>query len=229
MTERILIVEDDKDIGELEQDYMHIEGWETRLCVSGTEALRAVKEESWNLIILDIMLPGINGYQLVQEFRKLTGVPIIMVSARKEEVDVIKGLSLGADDYIKKPFSPGELVARIKTHLSRYKRLTGHQAPEPVINSFNIKLYPNKRRVLVGEQEVALTLKEFNILYLLMENPGRVFSREDIFNRIWVEEFGDISTVTVHIRNLREKIEENPACPEKIETVWGLGYRWHET
>ncbi|PAB59885.1 response regulator transcription factor [Anaeromicrobium sediminis] len=224
---KILIIEDDVSIAKLEKDYLEIHGYDVEIETSGQKGLdRALKEE-FDLIILDLMLPEIDGFKICKSFRTNIDIPILMVSAKGEGVDKIRGLGLGADDYITKPFSPSELVARVKAHLGRYERLTS----KSVSNNKNIEINGlvidnYSKRAYVNDKEVNLSSKEFDILELLGKNPNRVFSKEEIFERIWgLDSFGDISTVTVHIRKIREKIELDPSNPQYIETLWGLGYR----
>ena len=178
-------------------------------------------------LILDLMLPEIDGLDICRKLRNDKDVPILIVSARREELDKVRGLGLGADDYITKPFSPGELVARVKSHLSRYERLTGKKSYEKLIEIRDLKIDIDSRRVFKSGKEIGLTGKEFEILLLFTRTPGRVFSREEIFERVWGEDsYGDITTITVHIRKIREKIENDPSHPDYIDTVWGTGYRF---
>jgi DNA-binding response OmpR family regulator len=225
---KILIIEDDKSIAELERDYLEIDGFSVDIASTGSSGLEKAKEGVYDLIILDLMLPEVDGFKICRELRDETEIPIIMVSARKEDADKIRGLGLGADDYITKPFSPGELVARVKSHLSRFERLTRKDGSgrESYIEIRGLTLDPTSRRVTVNDREISLTAKEFDILQLLARYPDRVFSKEMIFDAIWGEDiYGEISTVTVHIRKIREKIELDPSQPQYIETVWGVGYR----
>jgi DNA-binding response OmpR family regulator len=222
---RILIIEDDQAIAELERDYLEADGFEVVLAGTGDGGLNAARGSDFDLILLDLMLPGRTGFQVCRALRAESDIPILMVSARGEDVDKIRGLGLGADDYITKPFSPAELVARVKAHLARYARLSGG-AGAPVVRVGGIRLDRSSMRVTVGDRDVILTAREFAILELLAAHPDRVFSREEIFNRVWGDEtFGDTSTVTVHIRRIREKVESDPSQPQILETVWGVGYR----
>lgn len=223
---KILIIEDDKSIAELERDYLEAEGFHCSIVEDGSEGLDIALSEEWNLIILDLMLPGTDGFSICRTLRKETEIPILMVSARKEDIDKIRGLGLGADDYVTKPFSPGELTARVKAHLARYERLKGIPLRSKSLSIRGLSIDPDSYKVTRNDKEVGLTAKEFEILHVLMGSPDRVFSKEEIFERIWQEAYGDLSTVTVHVRKLREKIEENPSEPEYIETVWGVGYRF---
>jgi DNA-binding response OmpR family regulator len=225
---KILIIEDEQSIAELERDYLEINSFSVDVENSGDTGLRKAKSEDYDLIILDLMLPKVDGFEICKEIRKESNVPIIMVSAKKEDIDKIRGLGLGADDYITKPFSPSELVARVKAHLARYERLIGSKEPKKdEINIRGLRIDKMSRRVFVNDKEVIFTTKEFDLLAFLAENPNRVYSKDDIFERIWgIDSFGDIATVTVHIGKLREKIEANPSKPQYIETVWGAGYRF---
>lgn len=223
---KILIIEDDLSIAELEKDYLEAEGFACTIVRNGTDGLESAKGKNWDLIILDLMLPGTDGYSICRSIRQTTEIPILMVSAQKDDIDKIRGFGLGADDYITKPFSPSELTARAKAHLSRYERLTGHQTETQALAVRGLGLDPETHKVTKNGSNIDLTVKEFEILRMLMNSPDRVFSKEEIFDRIWGEKFGDLSTVTVHVRRLRERIEDRPSEPEYIETVWGVGYRF---
>ncbi|WP_054028274.1 response regulator transcription factor [Bacillus sp. FJAT-28004] len=225
---RILIIEDEVSIAEVEKDYFELHGFAADICLTGTDGLRAAMEGEYDLIVLDLQLPGMDGYELCRQIRAEKEVPILIVSAKKEEIDKIRGLSLGADDYITKPFSPSELVARAKAHLQRYKRLMGNRDTK-VSNKIRIRglqIDSASRRVYVNEQEVQFTTKEFDLLSFLALNPNHVFSKQELFEQLWgMDSLGEIATVTVHIRRLREKIEADPSNPQYIETIWGAGYR----
>jgi DNA-binding response OmpR family regulator len=225
---KILIIEDEKSIAELERDYLEINGYETDIVLTGDFGLQMALTRDYDLILLDVMLPNIDGFEICRKVRKTKDIPIIMVTAKKEEIDKIRGLGLGADDYLVKPFSPNEMVARVKAHLSRYERLSMKQKPEPsTLDIRGLSINRSDRRVFVNNKEVIFTTKELDILIFLVMNPNQVFSKEHLFERIWgYDSAGDISTVTVHIRKIREKIEHNPSNPEYIETVWGAGYRF---
>jgi DNA-binding response OmpR family regulator len=226
---RILIVEDEKSIAELERDYLEINGFSVDIAFTGDEGLRLAMTEEYDLILLDIMLPNIDGFEVCKTIRKTKDIPIMLVSAKKEDIDKIRAFGLGADDYVVKPFSPNELIARIKAHLARYERLMGKQR-EPVSSDLYIgglHINPTDRRVFVNNRETILTAKEFDVLTFLATNPNQVFSKDHLFERIWgYDSMGEISTVTVHIRKIREKIETDPSNPEYIETIWGAGYRF---
>ncbi len=222
---RLLIIEDDRTIAELERDYLEADGFAVDLAGDGVEGLRRAAERTYDLVLLDLMLPGTSGFEVCRSLRASAEVPILLVSARSSDVDKVRGLGLGADDYITKPFSPAELVARVKAHLARYERLRGGRGGAP-ITAGPLVLERETMRVTVAGREVALTAKEFDVLALLASHPARVFSREEIFARLWGgNTYGELSTVTVHIRRIREKIEADPSHPRIIETVWGVGYR----
>lgn len=225
---RLLIVEDEESIADLEKDYLELSGFEVDIENDGDAGLKAALHRDYNLIILDVMLPGKDGFEICKQVRKEKHTPIILVSAKKEDIDKIRGLGLGADDYITKPFSPSELVARVKAHMARYERLLGTTTvPNEVIEIRGIKIDITARSVWVNGKEKNFTAKEFDLLVFLAKHPNRVFSKEDLFREIWdMESIGDIATVTVHIKKIREKIEINTAKPQYIETIWGVGYRF---
>ena len=226
---RILIAEDDAEIAMLERDYLEIEGFETELVEDGEQAAAAALTGRYDLILLDLMLPGCDGYEVCRRIRDRVDVPILMVTARTESVDKIRGLGLGADDYIAKPFDPAELVARVKAHLSRYARLTGGGEESPaqeVITIGDVEIFPRSWKVCKGGRELKMPNREFTLLKFLAENPNIVFSKEQLFEKIWGYDYvGDSATVTVHVGRIRDKIENDPAHPKIIETVWGAGYR----
>lgn len=226
---RILIIEDDLSIAELQKDYLELSGFEVTICTDGVQGLSALKEKEFNLVILDIMLPKLDGFSILRSIQEDKDIPVLMVSAKKEEIDKIKGLSLGADDYITKPFSPGELVARVKSHIQNYERIKSKFAIAPKSNSITIRglqIIKDSRQVFINGEEVSLAQKEFDLLLYLAENPNRVFSREDLFEKIWgFDALSDTATITVHVRRIREKIESSPSNPQYIETVWGAGYK----
>lgn len=222
---KVLIVEDDAAIAELERDYLEANDFAVELASDGMTGLTSALNNSYDLILLDIMLPKMDGFQVCREIRKHKEIPILMVSAKREDVDKIRGLGLGADDYVIKPFSPSELVARVKAHISRYERLSGKTAKEELLVGL-LRIELPTHRVFLSDKEITLTNKEFEVLVFLAENVGIVFSKESIFERVWgLEAAGDTATVMVHVNRLREKIEPNPAKPVYIETVWGVGYR----
>lgn len=226
---KILIVEDELAIAELQRDYFVLHGFQVDICLTGTEGLRHARNGSYDLIILDLQLPGIDGFELCKQIREICDVPILIVSAKKEEVDKIRGFGLGADDFVTKPFSPSELVARAKAHLSRYERLvgSGKKATSDEIRIRELTIDKAAHRVFVHGKEVVFAAREFDLLVFLALRPNRVFSKNELFERIWgLDSTGDIATVTVHIRRIREKIEADPSNPQFIETVWGAGYRF---
>ena len=225
---KILIIEDEISIAELEKDYLELSNFEVEIEENGRKGLERALEEDFDLFILDLMLPDMDGFDICREIRDKKNVPILMVSTKKEDIDKIRGLGLGADDYITKPFSPSELVARVKAHLARYDMLTSPGAARGnEIKIRGIRIDKTARRVWVNDEEKQFTTKEFDLLTFLAENPNRVFSKEELFSTIWeMEPEGDIATVTVHIKKIREKIEYNTAKPQYIETIWGVGYRF---
>ncbi|OOM06662.1 response regulator transcription factor [Clostridium saccharobutylicum] len=229
---RVLIIEDDKSIAELEQDYLEINGFEVEIAETGYIGVDFALNKEFDLILLDVMLPGKDGFKVCEEIRKSKEIPILMVTAKKEDIYKIKGLGIGADDYIVKPFSPGELVARVNAHISRYERLTTiDKSNDNEHNSIKIgrlKILTKARRVYIDDEEIKLANKEFELLLFLCLNPNIVFSKDKLLDRIWgTESFGDTSTVTVHINRIREKIEIDSSNPQYIETVWGAGYRFN--
>lgn len=229
MGARILIIEDETTIAQLERDYFELNGFAVDLCHAGDEGLRLALQGDYNLIIVDLQLPGMDGFELCRQIRQAKEVPILIVSAKKEEIDKIRAFNLGADDYVTKPFSPSELVARAKAHLTRYERLLGKQEPvqHTEIHIRGLIIDKAAHRVYVRNREVPFTTREFSLLEFLASHPNRVFSKDELFERIWgMDANGDIATVTVHIRRLREKIEIDPSNPQYIETVWGAGYRF---
>ena len=225
---KILIVEDEEAIADLEKDYLELSGFEVEIASDGTSGLKKALEEGFHLVILDLMLPGVDGFEICRQIREVKNIPIIMVSAKKDDIDKIRGLGLGADDYMTKPFSPSELVARVKAHLNRYERLVSSNVKEnSIIEIRGIKIDKTARRVWVNGEEKNFTSREFDLLAFLAENPNHVFTKEELFRRIWdMDSVGDIATVTVHIKKIREKIEVNSAKPQYIETIWGVGYRF---
>ena len=225
---RILIVEDEVAIADLEKDYLELSGFEVEIENDGKSGLERALNEDFDLFILDLMLPEVDGFEICKQVREEKNTPIIMVSAKKDDIDKIRGLGLGADDYMTKPFSPSELVARVKAHLARYERLIGSNTVEnDIVEIRGIKIDKTARRVWVNGEERQFTTKEFDLLTFLAENPNHVFTKEELFRKIWdMESIGDIATVTVHIKKIREKIEMNTNKPQYIETIWGVGYRF---
>ena len=225
---KILIVEDEEAIADLEKDYLELSGFEVEIAADGQTGLQRALDEDFQLVILDLMLPGVDGFEICRQVREQKNTPIIMVSAKKDDIDKIRGLGLGADDYMTKPFSPSELVARVKAHMERYNRLTGsNMNKNDIIEIRGIKIDKTARRVWINGEETTFTSKEYDLLTFLASNPNRVFTKEELFREIWdMESLGDIATVTVHIKKIREKIEFDTAKPQYIETIWGVGYRF---
>ena len=225
---RILIVEDEISIAELEKDYLELSYYEVDIASDGETGESMALKGDYVLCILDVMLPGKDGFEICKDIRKEKNIPIIMVSAKRDDIDKIRGLGLGADDYITKPFSPSELVARVKAHLARYDRLVASTVPQnDVLEIRGLKIDKTARRVFVNNEEKVFTTKEFDLLLFLASNPNKVFSKDELFRNIWdMESIGDIATVTVHIKKIREKIEYDTSKPQYIETIWGVGYRF---
>lgn len=233
---KILIIEDDISIATIERDFLSINDYEATIVEDGEQGLKEAVSGSYDLILLDLMLPGIDGFEVCRRIRKVVDIPILMVTAKLEEIDKLRGLGLGADDYISKPFSPTELVARVKSNLAQYERIKGAAAPgdhslsprrDAEIHLGNLRINAQTHRVYVGEKEVNCKHREYELLLFFMENPEIVFSKDQIYERIWgMDALGDIRTVAVHINRLREKIEDDPSNPTHIQTVWGAGYRF---
>lgn len=225
---RILIVEDEEAIADLERDYLELSGFEVEAEHDGTTGLNRALTEDFDMYILDLMLPGVDGFEICKRIREIKNTPVLMVSAKKDDIDKIRGLGLGADDYITKPFSPSELVARVKAHLSRYERLIGSAAEQnDIIEIRGLKIDKTARRVWVNGEEKQFTTKEFDLLAFLAQHPNHVFTKDELFREIWdMESIGDVATVTVHIKKIREKVEISTSKPQYIETIWGVGYRF---
>lgn len=224
----ILIIEDDINIAELERDYLKLNGYKAEVVNDGDLGQKKALSGMYDVIIVDLMLPNKNGFEIIKEVRKKLEIPIIVVSARSEDIDKIRGLDYGADDYLTKPFSPAELVARIKSHLNRYERLKGNNASNEILVHRGLEINTGSHKVYVNGKEVQLTTKEYELLYFLAANPNIVFSREQLFDSLWSDEYcGDTATVPVHIQKIRKKIEKDPSNPEYIETLWGAGYRFN--
>ncbi len=225
---RILIIEDEEAIADLEKDYLELSDFEVEIEHAGDRGLEKALNEDFDLVILDLMLPGIDGFEVCKKIREEKNIPILMVSAKKDDIDKIRGLGLGADDYMTKPFSPSELVARVKAHMARYDRLVGsNQKTNDIVEIRGIRIDKTARRVYVDDEEKTFTTKEFDLLTFLAENPNHVYTKEELFREIWdMDSIGDIATVTVHIKKIREKIEFDTAKPQYIETIWGVGYRF---
>jgi DNA-binding response OmpR family regulator len=225
---KILIIEDEVAIADLEKDYLELSGFEVAIENAGDTGLERALNEKFDLIVLDLMLPGMDGFEVCKKIREEQNIPILMVSAKKDDIDKIRGLGLGADDYMTKPFSPSELVARVKAHMARYDRLvSSNQKTNDIVEIRGIKIDKTARRVYIDGEEKAFTTKEFDLLTFLAENPNHVYTKEELFREIWdMDSIGDIATVTVHIKKIREKIEFDTANPQYIETIWGVGYRF---
>lgn len=225
---KILIVEDEEAIADLEKDYLELSGFEVKVANDGAEGLKLALTDDFNLVILDLMLPGVDGFEICRKVRDAKNTPIIMVSAKKDDIDKIRGLGLGADDYMTKPFSPSELVARVKAHLARYERLIGSAVEEnKIIEIRGLKIDTTARRVWINGEEKNFTTKEFDLLTFLASHPNHVYTKDELFREIWdMESIGDIATVTVHIKKIREKVEYDTSNPQYIETIWGVGYRF---
>jgi DNA-binding response OmpR family regulator len=225
---KILIIEDDSAIAAIERDYLEIEQFQVEIAADGVNGLEKALNGGFDLILLDLMLPGIDGFTVCRKLRKTLDIPILMITARREDIDKIRGLGLGADDYIEKPFSPGVLVARVKAHLAQYERLKQSDKPKPEIRMGAVRVNTDTRRVYVDEEEKDLKNKEYELLLFLMINVDVVFNRETLYEKIWgMDAMGDNATVAVHINRLREKIEADPSNPRYIQTVWGAGYRFN--
>ncbi|MFQ9985013.1 MAG: response regulator transcription factor [Lachnospiraceae bacterium] len=224
---KVLIVEDERDIALLEKDYLEIYGIASDILDNGNGVLSALNREHYDLVVLDVMLPGKSGYELCRLIREQFDLPILMVTARNEPMDIIRGLGLGADDYISKPFDPAEFVARVNAHLNRYERLKENKRCEAVVFD-NVEIHLNNRKVFVDGREVKMPNKEYELLQFLCMHPNVVYSKETLLDHVWgYEAFGDVATVTVHVNRIREKIEQDSAHPKRLETVWGVGYRFN--
>lgn len=227
---KVLIVEDDELIINLERDYLIASDFEVDTALDGKNGLKLYMDNDYDLIILDVMLPEMDGFELCRIIRNESNVPVMMITARKEDIDKIRGLGLGADDYMVKPFSPAEMVARANAHIKMHQRLESANPKSKQVQNIaikDLKINPETRRVFVNEKEISLVNKEYELLLFLAENPDIVFSKETLFDRVWgMDALGDTATVTVHINRLREKIETDMSNPKYIETVWGAGYRF---
>jgi DNA-binding response OmpR family regulator len=230
IVKKILIIEDDASIANLQKDYLEMSGYAVEIADDGTDGLAALGRDRFDLILLDVMLPGIGGFEVLRAIREIEEIPVLLVSARAEEIYKVNGLGLGADDYITKPFSSGELVARVNAHLSKFERMRerfGKEREGSKLVVRGLEVQKESRRVFVNGKEVALAQKEYDLLLFLLQHANRVFDKEALFERVWgMEALGDASTVTVHIARIREKIEDNPSKPQYIGTVWGSGYRF---
>lgn len=226
--DKILIIEDDMQIASLEKDFLEMNGYDVTISVDGHKGLKEAMTKAYQLIIIDIMLPSVNGYDILMMIRDKLNIPFIVVSARSDDMDKIKGIELGADDYMTKPFNPNELVARVKNQLARYNRLLNVNKIIGEIEFNGVLINEESRRVFVNSEEVIMTTTEFDILLFFMKNPDIVHSKQTIFERVWGEdEYGDIGTVPVYVQKIRKKIEKDYTHPKIIETVWGVGYRFN--
>jgi len=230
---KVLVAEDDITIAEIEKDYLEINGFSVDVVHDGAAALKAVHTSDYDLLLLDVMMPGCNGFEICKQVRDTIDIPILMVTAKTESIDKVRGLGFGADDYITKPFDPAELVARVKSHLARYERLrdskpnTRNDSGEELIIG-DLRILTKGWKVYVKGKECKFANREFELLLFLANNPNIVFSKETLFERIWGYDYiGDNATVAVHINRIREKIEDDPGSPRYIETVWGAGYRFN--
>ena len=226
---RILIIEDEEAIADLEKDYLELSDFTVEIASDGIEGEKKALTGDYDLVVLDLMLPGKDGFEVCKSIREKKDIPVIMVSAKKDDIDKIRGLGLGADDYMTKPFSPSELVARVKAHMARYERLinSNSKPDNAVIEIRGLKIDKTARRVWVNGEEKQFTTKEFDLLTFLAENPNHVYTKDELFREIWdMDSIGDIATVTVHIKKIREKVEFDSANPQYIETIWGVGYRF---
>ncbi|MBS5581087.1 MAG: response regulator transcription factor [Caecibacter sp.] len=227
MNERILIIEDDQDIAFIERDYLEMNGYHVTIASDGIQGCKEALSQTYNLILLDIMLPGMDGFEVCRQLRDKLDIPIVMVTAKREDIDKIRGLGFGADDYVEKPFSPSVLVARVKSRISQYNRLKGTGSRKGLITFGDITLNPDTHTVIVRGKEVALPNKEFQLLEFLMINADMVFSKETLYDKIWgMDSLGNTATVPVHINRLREAIEEDPNTPRHLMTIWGVGYKF---
>ena len=227
MNERILIIEDDQDIAFIERDYLEMNGYHVTIASDGIQGCKEALSQTYNLILLDIMLPGMDGFEVCRQLRDKLDIPIVMVTAKREDIDKIRGLGFGADDYVEKPFSPSVLVARVKSRISQYNRLKGTGSRKGLITFGDITLNPDTHTVVVRGKEVALPNKEFQLLEFLMINADMVFSKETLYDKIWgMDSLGNTATVPVHINRLREAIEEDPNTPRHLMTIWGVGYKF---
>jgi DNA-binding response OmpR family regulator len=225
---KILVIEDDLDIAELQRDYLKMSGYQVDIVQDGRQGLQSALCGDYNLVIVDLMLPGMDGYEIIKTVREKREIPMIIVSARSEDIDKIRGLGVGADDYLTKPFSVAELTARIKSHITRYERLTGKMISTEIIHRGGLEINTASRKIFVNGREIKMTAKEYELLLFLAGNPNIVFDKEQLYDAIWGENYyGDTATVPVHIQRIRKKIEKDPANPQYIETLWGSGYRFN--
>lgn len=224
----ILIIEDDVNIAELERDYLQLNGYHVTIVSDGLIGLQQAASGAYDVIIVDLMLPNKDGFEILKAIRSKSEIPFIIVSAKSDDIDKIRGLGYGADDYLTKPFSPAELVARVKSHINRYERLMGKNTGTELLSHKGLEVNTASHQVFVNGKEKMFTSKEYELLVFLMSHPNIVFSKDHLFTTIWKEDhFGDTATVSVHIQKIRKKIEKDPANPQYIETIWGAGYRFN--
>ena len=225
--DRVLIIEDEVAIADLERDYLTLSGYEVVTESDGIAGKKRALSEDFDLVLLDVMLPGEDGFSIVKEIRRHKDIPVIMVSAKKDDIDKIRGLGLGADDYMTKPFSPGEMVARVKAHIDRYRQIKGVIPPSSMVTIRELTIDTGTHEVYVGDEKKQLTTREYDLLMYMVERPNQSISKEELFEKLWSEgSIGEIGTVAVHINRLRDKLEKDPGHPSFIETVWGMGYRF---
>ncbi len=225
---KVLIIEDDPDIAELEKDYLQLNGFYAEIIHDGAEGLKKALSGCFDIVVVDLMLPRKNGYDIIREIRKKFEIPVVVVSAKGEDIDKIRGLDIGADDYLTKPFSPAEFMARIKSHVKRYERLKGKADHSETILCRGLEINTASHQVFVNGKEAQLTTKEYDILIFMASHPNIVFSKERLMDAVWGDEYyGDTATIAVHIQKIRKKIEADPASPAYIETLWGTGYRFN--
>lgn len=225
---RVLVIEDDRNIAEMQRDYLQLNGFQVDIAADGTTGLRQGLGGDYSVILVDLMLPGLDGFEVIRQLRQQLEIPVLIVSARSEDIDKIRGLGFGADDFVTKPFSPAELLARVQSHLKRYERLTGRNEHREIILHRSLEINTAAHKVTVNGKEITLTTKEYELLAFLATHPNIVFSKDRLFTAIWGEDaYGDTATVAVHVQKVRKKIERDPANPEYIETLWGTGYRFN--
>lgn len=228
MGNKILIIEKDNETAELQKDYLEMNDYSVCIEKTGTAGLKKALSEDFQMVLLEVQLTGVDGYEVCKKIKESKNIPVMFISSKTEEISIIKGLGVGADDYMCKPFSPGEMIARVKAHINCYARLLEvSEHKNDIMEIGNLKIDKTSRRVFQNKKEKNFTTKEFDLLCYLAEHPNKVFSKEQLFQEIWdMDCVGDIATVTVHIKKIREKLHENSTKPEHIETVWGVGYRF---
>ena len=221
----ILIIEDDQAIAELQRDYLMLSGFNVKIVNDGQKGIDSALKGKWDLIIVDLMLPNVDGFEICSNVRKVSNVPLMIVSAKVEDIDKIRGFNIGVDDYMTKPFSPSELVARVKAHIDRHEKLSNSKEVGNEIVIDNLKINIKSRKIFIDDNEIAMPNKEFDLLVFLAQNPNEAFSKEKLLNTVWGSDaYVEMATVAVHINRIREKIERDPSNPKIIQTVWGIGY-----